>query len=196
MQGRIDVPLNDFGIKIAKETGRALKDIKFDAAYSSPLIRAVETVRLVLSESGNQDVEILKDERLKEANLGDWEGKRVKNGKCEIDPQKKAVFFENPFKLDRIPGGESAFEVCARTQEFIKELAKREYKNVLVSTHGFAVRALLNFLYEDKTDFWQGGVPFNCAVNILKAENGNIEILEKDKIYVTVKASPGLKGTL
>jgi broad specificity phosphatase PhoE len=40
LQGWLDEPLNDLGIKLAVETGEALKGIKFAAAFSSPLIRA------------------------------------------------------------------------------------------------------------------------------------------------------------
>ncbi len=188
MQGRLDVPLNDFGIKMARKTGKALSGIKFDAAYSSPLVRAKETARLVLEESGNGNVDIITDKRLEEADLGDWEGKQVKKGRCEIDIEQKELFFENPFKLGRIPNGESALEVCARTQEFITEISKREHEAVLVSTHGFAMRALLNFLYEDKTDFWQGSVPDNCSVNILSVENKSLLLLERDKIYYDKKS--------
>ena len=56
-------------------------------------------------------------------------------------------------------------------------------KNNLITTHGFAMRALLNSLYENKGDFWQGRVPANCAVNIVEADNfGNTELSARDLI--------------
>ena len=39
LQGKSDIPLNAFGELLAKETGEALRDIPFDLAYTSPLIR-------------------------------------------------------------------------------------------------------------------------------------------------------------
>ena len=46
-----------------------------------------------------------------------------------------------------------------------------------------ATRAVMNFLYDDPSDFWQGKIPYNCSVSILEAEGGKIRLLEKDKIY-------------
>ena len=40
MQGQTDIPLNENGIRLAKITGEALKDVPFDFAISSPLKRA------------------------------------------------------------------------------------------------------------------------------------------------------------
>ena len=69
-------------------------------------------------------------------------------------------------------------------REELKTKPGEPEKNVLVTTHGFAMRALLNSLYEDPSDFWQGRVPANCAVNIVEADNsGNIRLLERDVIY-------------
>ena len=40
VQGIADIPLNDYGIYLAEETAKGLKDIEFDIAYTSPWIRA------------------------------------------------------------------------------------------------------------------------------------------------------------
>jgi broad specificity phosphatase PhoE len=83
-----------------------------------------------------------------------------------------------------MPEGESADQVCARTQEFFRELVRKDIDStVLVSTHGFAMRALLNPLYENKSDFWQGHVPYNCAVNIVEVHNGQCHLVGEEKIY-------------
>ena len=47
MQGRIDIPLNDTGIAQAKAAREKIGDIKFDAVYASPLIRAVKTAEII-----------------------------------------------------------------------------------------------------------------------------------------------------
>ena len=38
-------------------------------------------------------------------------------------------------------------------------------------------------LYKNKLDFWQGNVPYNCAVNIIEVKDGKIKLIEKDKVY-------------
>ena len=43
LQGQTDIPLNENGIRLAKITGEALKDVPFDFAISSPLKRARQT---------------------------------------------------------------------------------------------------------------------------------------------------------
>lgn len=43
MQGEHDTPLNKNGKELARITARALEDVPFDLAISSPLSRALET---------------------------------------------------------------------------------------------------------------------------------------------------------
>ena len=45
------------------------------------------------------------------------------------------------------------------------------------------MRALLQMAYGENDDFWHGGIPDNCAVNILSAEDGKLTFLAEDKIY-------------
>ena len=187
MQGWIDLPLNEFGRKLAIDTGRALKGVKFDAAISSPLSRAKETAELLLRESGNLDTPLYLDERLKEISAGEWEGKCFRPGTPDseaLGEEMRKKFFGDPFLAPRYPGGESAYDVIARTQEFFKDLvAKEPYTRVLVSTHGAALRAMLNYLYPNPRDFWQGHIPYNCSISILEAHGGEVKLLESDKIF-------------
>jgi broad specificity phosphatase PhoE len=66
----------------------------------------------------------------------------------------------------------------------LKELiAKDDGKTYLVSTHGCALRAMLNFLYEYPEDYWHGHVPYNCCVNIIEVKNGAATLIADDLIY-------------
>lgn len=184
MQGWTDDPLNKKGIELAAITGREMKGIHFDGCISSPLLRARQTAEILLRESGNEAVPILFDDRIKEINMGDWEGKKFRPGEREIDEQEVKMFFTDPFHFRGCPGGEDIRQVCVRTQAFLKELAARDGgKSYLVTTHGFALRAMLNMLYEDKLDYWHGHVPYNCAVNIIEAHKGTMRLIADDKIY-------------
>lgn len=51
MQGWTNGELTELGIKLAEVTGQAMRGIKFDIAYSSPLERARQTAKLVLNNS-------------------------------------------------------------------------------------------------------------------------------------------------
>ena len=176
LQGWSNAALNHNGIKLAVITGQAMKHIKFDSCISSPLIRAKETAEIILRESGN-DILIETDDRIKEINFGDYE--LVNTKAAEIKQ-----FFKNPFQCPQFPGGENVQMVMARTQEFLKELIERDDDKIyLVVTHGCALRAMLNFVYDDKSDYWHGHVPYNCCVNIVEAENGRAGLIADDKIY-------------
>lgn len=183
-QGWTDNPLNEKGIELAEITGKAMKGIVFDGCYSSPLLRARQTAEIILQESGNGSVPVICDDRIKEINMGTWEEKRFRTEQRDIPLEKAKEFFNKPFEFPGFPEGETARQVCERTQDFLKELtAADDGKTYLISIHGFAMRAMLNYLYDDPSDFWQKHVPLNCEVNILEASNGRVRFAEKNKVY-------------
>lgn len=176
LQGWSNDPLNDNGRMLAEITGQEMKGIKFDYCIASPLIRARETAEIILQKSGN-NIPIQFDNRIKEINFGTFE-------KTSIRDEKVIQFLKQPIMEYRYPNGESILEVKKRTQGFLKELINRDDgKTYLISTHGCALRAMLNYLYGDNTDFWHGHVPYNCCVNIIEAENGTSQLIADDKIY-------------
>ena len=181
-QGWIDAPLNQAGRDLAVLTGRAMKGIRFDACVTSPLVRARETVEIVLRESGNADVPVRTDDRLKEINFGEEENTPA--SETSLDPDTARLFFMDALRFPGFPGGESVRDVCRRTGEFLEELAAdRRYETVLVGTHGCALRAMINPLYKQPEHFWQGCVPPNCSVTVLEVRGGRPVLLESDKIY-------------
>lgn len=178
MQGWLDEPLNKAGRDLAAITGQGMRGIHFDACISSPLKRAKETVEIILRESGN-DIEVTTDDRIKEINFGDFERKPM----SEMGEAGR-LFATNPFLHKGFPNGEQIQDVIRRTQDFLKELiARDDGKTYLLGVHGCAVRAMLNFLYDDPSDYWHGHVPYNCAVNIVEAEGGVARLIADDKIY-------------
>ncbi len=190
LQGWINEPLNELGVKLGRITGAALKGVKFDIAISSPLDRALHTAKIILEESGNVGTQILTDERLKEIHMGSWEGQYLHGERSSLPQDLVAQFFKDPFVLDSFPEGENAKQVCARTGDFLQELVRNSaYETVLLSTHGFAMRALLNPLYAHPENFWQGKVPNNCAVNIIEAANGQCHLVGVERIYYDISLS-------
>lgn len=182
LQGSSNWPLNEDGIKLAKITGQNMKGIKFDACFSSPLDRASQTAKLVLENSGNK-IDIQYDDRLQELNMGIYEGKKIKKDDLEVPLIKILLFKTNAFLCGRFKGGENVFELCKRSQSFLNELSKKNYENVLVSTHGCALRAMLHKLYKNKFSFWQKRVPYNCSVSIIEVKNNQMRLIESDKVY-------------
>ena len=182
LQGQIDEPLNENGRRLAELTGRGMRGIRFDACISSPLSRAVETAQIVLRESGN-DLPITIDERLLEMDFGDMDAKKI----SEMG-EESLSFFLTPFTFPGFPNGESISALCRRTQPFLKELiARNDGKTYLISTHGCAMRAMVNDLMEDPSDFWLGHAPYNCSLTIVEAEGGDARIMEIDRVFYDPK---------
>ncbi len=183
LQGAADVPLAKEGILLAEKTGEALKDVKFDICFTSPLSRARQTAECVL---GDRNVPIIPDKRIQEINFGDLEGDRVRDAEGNyIDPQVE-IFFRDPVNFKRPENGEDIFDVIARTKDFWEEKTSDPSladKTVLVASHGCAVRALLQNIYHDPENFWHGCVPPNCCVNLVEVKNGKTVLLEEDKVY-------------
>ena len=183
LQGAADVPLAKEGILLAEKTGEALKDVKFDICFTSPLSRARQTAECVL---GDRNVPIIPDKRIQEINFGDLEGGCVRDAEGNyIDPQVE-MFFRDPVNFKRPENGEDIFDVIARTKDFWEEKTSDPSltdKTVLVASHGCAVRALLQNIYHDPENFWHGCVPPNCCVNLVEVKNVKTVLLEEDKVY-------------
>ena len=182
LQGWLDAQLNERGRELARLTGIGLKGVRFDAAFSSPLKRAYETAELILQYSNNH-TDLSPDDRLKEINVGNWQGKSMRPEDGEVPEEEMNRFFHNTASFSGFPNGETIVQLCTRTQEFLKELVGKEYQTVLVATHATALRAMLRFLYENQDNFWQGKPPLNCAVSIVESRQGCLRLVERDRIF-------------
>jgi probable phosphoglycerate mutase len=184
LQGQTDIPLNDYGRHLAKVTGQALADVRFDRVISSPLSRAMETARLV---TGGREVVLTTDPRLQEISFGVYEGYCYGKEGYNVPDEGFINFFRTPEVFQAPPKGESIRDVLARTGAFWQELKNTpeyEGETILISTHGCTLKALLaNIKQTDIKDFWGGGVHENCAVTKVQVTDGKAEVLEEGRIY-------------
>lgn len=185
LQGRSDVDLNENGIYLAELTGKALRDVTFDMAFTSPLIRAKHTAQCILA---GREVPIIEDERLIEISFGIYEGCCYAEENRQVPQQWIENFFHAPQDYVAAPGGESLDDVEKHTRDFMEDICSRKElqdKTILVSTHGCALRGLLNSIREsNREDYWHGGVSKNCAVSIVTCNRGEKPVLvEENHIY-------------
>ena len=181
-QGCTDIPLNEKGRLLAQKTAEAMKDIPFDAAFSSPLSRAMETARIII---GDRPVKVIPEERLIELSFGEYEGI---SKEFEGYDEFLRMFFKEPENYQTPKGGETLEHLCRRTTEYLYELASDERyqeSTVLLATHGAALRGLLSSfqMNGDMRNFWGKSLHKNCAVTLMEARDGKIELLEEGKIY-------------
>ena len=178
LQGWLDEPLNENGRYLATLSGKAMKGIHFDYCISSPFVRATETAKIILRESGNA-VDIKIDDRIREINFGDFEGKSL----SEMEKNCYS-FYADPFNFKGFTNGENIKDLCDRTQAFLKELiSKDDGKVYLISTHGCAMRAMINYLKEDPSDYWCSRAPYNCSFTIVETKNGTPTKTDVDKVF-------------
>ena len=183
VQGAMDIPLAPEGIELAEKTGEALKDVHFDICFTSPLTRAKQTARCVL---GSRDIPVIEDKRIQEIDFGVLEGTQFKDAQGKIVSHEMEIFFTDPLKFKRPENGEDISDILKRTGDFWREKTtdpELTDKTVLVSSHGCAVRALLQNIYQDHEHFWHGCVPPNCSINLVEVKDGKAWLLEEDKVY-------------
>lgn len=141
-----DIPLAPKGFEEAKATGEQLKDITFDYAYTSALIRAQQTLDQIL-KTIDQQPPITNHQSLNERDYGDY----TEKNKWDI---QKEVGEEEFQKIRRSwdyppPNGESLKMVYERVLPYYKSeiLPKlRDGKNVIIAAHGNSLRALVKHL--------------------------------------------------
>lgn len=182
-QGQADIPLNEYGIELAVKTAEALRSVPFEAAFSSPLSRAVETARILL---GDRPLPIVMDDRLKEINFGGCEGTVVPPDVKEDPSNPLYYFWRKPEKYLPPPNAESLEELCRRSAAFLEEKIlplEKTYKTVLIVGHGALNRSILNPIAGIPIkDFWHISLK-NCAVSQISLENGSFQVIEPGKIY-------------
>ena len=175
LQGRVDIPLNTQGRHVAELTYEALKEVPFDVAFTSPLMRACETAEIILR---GRDIPIIKDERIIEVDFGIYEGIK------KSDWDENIINFFRKSELYVPKGdGEALESVLEREGAFLRELfinPMYQKSTVLVSTHGAALSGLLTVIKGNPVaKFWAGGLHKNCGISIVEVENCTPRIIEE-----------------
>ncbi len=142
LQGRIDNPLSGKGRGEVERLAARLRNEPFDAVFSSPLKRALETAAIINRGHGRPLTVI---SEFSEIDLGDWEGliySKVREQFAEIH-QRWISDADFP-----VPGGESFSAVCARTLTGLQRILQEDRQNILITGHASVNRAILGNLLQ------------------------------------------------
>ena len=163
MQGLTDCPLNETGIRQARQSRENIGDVHFDAVYASPLKRAQLTASIIGDVDPSQ---IITDRRLIETDFGKYE-------KCKYYLMGPAMTLYWMFpKLFPVPATvESLDSMKARASSFLSELETKEYENVLVACHGGIMRALCGYL-DEAPDGLHWERMKNCEIRVYEYRDG------------------------
>jgi broad specificity phosphatase PhoE len=167
LQGRgSDQPLDRLGVAQAERAAEALAGVEFAAAYTSPLLRATETARIVARP---HELEPIVVPQLVEAELGRWEGLTWDEAHAQ-DPDQFQRFMANPGTVP-YPGGESFLDVQIRVAPALAELASaHEGTSIVVVGHNVVNRAFLAGVL---------GLPIDRA-RALRQANGGYNVIHYD----------------
>ena len=142
--GWVDIPLTEKGRADAHVAGGLIKDIHLDYAYTSVLIRAIETLELSLKGAEQPDVPFEKDAALNERMYGDLQG--MNKAECAAKfGADQTLIWRRSYDIPP-PNGESLKDTAARTLPYFENVIHPRVmkgENVLVSAHGNSLRAIV-----------------------------------------------------
>ncbi len=169
--GWVDVPLSKTGIREAEKTAKALEKVKIDVAFTSKLVRAQETLLIILAkqkktgifihksrlrklwskhlgeELEDEEIPIYSSEKINERYYGALQGlnkdfARKKWGAEKVHEWRRSYTI-------RPPKGESLKDVYKRAIPYFKSKIMKSVKanqNVIVSAHGNSLRAIIKYI--------------------------------------------------
>ena len=165
--GWVDSPLSDSGREEAKNGGERLaaEGVRVDHAFTSTLVRAIETGQIVLDALGQGDLPQEQAWELNERFYGFLTG-RNKDEAREMFGEEQVHVWRRSFATAP-PGGESLKDTTDRALPYFRERIQPLLDGgtvVLVSAHGNSLRAIVKQLDELDDDAVTGleiptGVP-------------------------------------
>jgi phosphoserine phosphatase len=146
MQGHLQFELNAKGVGQALSLAEELKFIKFDAIFSSDLLRAKQTAEIIALE---HKLVVNTSHLIRERMLGKYQGKprSLHREENRVIYQKLKQLTDQERLSAQIADMETLESVVSRTLVFFREIGATYIGgNVLVVTHGGVIRSLLYHL--------------------------------------------------
>lgn len=121
--------LTNLGKEQVETTAKKLLSENIDLIVASPIMRIRETAEIISKILKLESKAIIFDERLREYDAGEFDGKSEDDGLRDYFNSHK-MFFE------RVPGGESFTDTKKRLGEALDDLEKKyQGKNILIISH-------------------------------------------------------------
>lgn len=186
MQGQCDSPLTEAGMEQAAALREELKDIHFDAVFSSDLLRAVKTAEILNLE---KQLAVTTSELIREKKYGAFEGKTYD----EFEDKYKVLWdkygklsYKERFTTKIADDIESDEEAVSRYITFLREIAvSHAGKTVLVVSHGGIMKALLLHLGYADPDSMPPGAVQNCGFIKLESDGTDFFVKETQRIILS-----------
>jgi len=169
IQGTKGLALNKKGLRQAMEAAKRLKQIKFDVAYSSDLVRAKKTTEIIALE---HKISVTTNQALRERTYGEFEGKSEKYLREKLaDLLKKfnKLSYEKKASYQFPFGIESINSCVSRLVPFLKEISITHLnQTILVGTHSDMIRYfLIHIGFATETELTDGSISNTAHVKVL-----------------------------
>ena len=164
----IESHLTDYGRKQVEDTARYLQNVPIEKLYVSPVIRTLETAKIVSKILG---INYKIDERLYEIDLGRLVGMNYDDIINKYGNLFLKFYAETDSTLSTY-GVESFTAVKQRIKALMDEITEKEHdKNVLMITHLDPIKAAISVLLDLKPQALFHWHIRNAALTILKHES-------------------------
>ncbi len=179
-RGRIDVDLDEVGIREAKAIGEYIKDEEINCVYTSPLKRAKETAEIIVSYHPGLKVHVLKE--LIDIDYGKWQGLSISDVSSRYKSLYKA-WLDTPH-LVKFPDGETLNDVKRRAiKGFQSALAKSEDGSFIIVSHRVVNKVLICALLGlGISSFWQIKQDTGC-INIFELSSQRLVLSLLNETY-------------
>ena len=159
-QGQLNSPLTPEGIEKVKETAKELKNVNFEAGYTSQMGRTIATAEIILEnnkyeqeKTSDQKLKLQKLSELNEIHFGEWQGLTFKETFVKYPKEAHSYFYDvKNYNAKNIKGE----ELKDGLERFLKGLEKirEEQKsgNILIVTHGTVLELFFNYIQNREAD--------------------------------------------
>lgn len=141
MQGWQDSPLTEYGIRQATWLRDALKQVNFEAIYTSSVERTRQTAEILRHQ---RRCELIAYDNLREINLGEWEGYTKHDIQLKY-PDAYHAFWNSPDLYCPVNKGESFHDLQRRVLPLVHNLiTKHEGQTILIVTHTATLKLIMS----------------------------------------------------
>ena len=172
IQGIMDEPLNEEGVRQAHAVGELIKDVRFDAVYSSPLDRAKKTACIA---AGVDESELIIDNRISEIDFGKYDGMPY----LPSCPWEFGRFWLLPWIFPAPDTVETVSSMKERISSFFEDLEGQNYENVLIACHGGIMRVMSGRLENRISGLKWYPKPVNCEIRVYEIKEGKSRLINR-----------------
>jgi probable phosphoglycerate mutase len=196
-QGWADTPLTQPGVEVAEQLGKGLRDVRFDAAWSSDSGRARETALLVLANNGQHDLSLNESKNFRESGFGIYEGAYDAEmwgdaGKAlgyETYEETMAALMSGGIDIAKVLSAVKGLDTTGSAEDYdtirirmrkqLDEIATATAAagggTVLVVAHGISILALTSDMTDKRP---AGGQLENASVTKIVYTDGKYDVIE------------------